>query len=99
SDVNDILYSAPVKIHLVGVSNLKIASAYPNPVSVNAATTVQYSVGEAQSLTVSAYNAAGQEITVIASGHHNKGEYSVDFSAAGLTPGIYFIRLASEQSS
>ncbi|UCE04942.1 MAG: SUMF1/EgtB/PvdO family nonheme iron enzyme [bacterium] len=65
---------------------------YPNP--FNASTTVQFSLPKTTMVTLTVYNALGEKVvTLIKNQTYNNGTHSFHFNAAGLSSGIYFYRL------
>ena len=44
-------------------------------------------------MTLSVYDALGREVAVLASGRQTAGEHTADWSAAGVAPGVYVVRL------
>jgi len=70
---------------------------YPNP--FNPTTKIAYSVPEDGIVTLKVYNALGVEVTELVSGYHNSGNYEVTFDGTGLSSGIYFYELRSNNVS
>jgi hypothetical protein len=65
---------------------------YPNPVSNKA--TVTYTIQSDCDVTLSVFNAMGQEIKVLASvPGQNAGTYTVKFDGTGLNAGVYYCKL------
>ncbi len=64
---------------------------YPNP--FNPVTSIQYSVGSKQFVTLKVYDLLGNEVAVLVNEEKPAGNYMVNFNAAGLASGIYFYRL------
>ena len=67
---------------------------YPNP--FNPTTNLQYSIGKAQFVTLKVYDVLGNEVATLVNENKIAGEYQVEFSANGLTSGIYFYKLETE---
>jgi len=71
---------------------------YPNP--FNPVTTISYNLTEPADVTLTIYNAVGQEISVLIHEKQEAGKHSVKWHAGGKPSGVYFCKLsANEQSS
>ncbi|HPI36460.1 MAG TPA: T9SS type A sorting domain-containing protein, partial [Ignavibacteriaceae bacterium] len=66
---------------------------YPNP--FNPATSIQFSIPQDGLVTMKIYNTLGQEVTTLVNEYINAGNHVVNFNAAGLTSGIYFYTITS----
>jgi hypothetical protein len=66
---------------------------YPNP--FNPSTTISFDLPEAAQVTLSIFNALGQEIAVVVDGIGKPGKSSVVFDAGILPAGVYTCRLAA----
>ncbi len=64
---------------------------YPNP--FNPSTTIGYSLHVASHVTLTVYNPLGQSVAELLNGDVNAGHHEVQFSATGLSSGVYFYRL------
>jgi hypothetical protein len=72
--------------------------AYPNP--FNPATTIQFILPAATSVTLKVYNMLGQEVAVLIDGAvMNAGRQQVNFNASNLASGVYFYRIQAGQYS
>jgi len=76
---------------------LTLAQNYPNP--FNASTTIEFSLPEAEDISLRLFNLAGQEVAVLADGVHEAGRHAVQLNANDLSSGVYFYRLESAQRS
>ncbi len=86
-----IIFSLSVPI-LVGVEDVfpqavSIKGAYPNP--FNPSTTIEYSLPRAMDVTLTVYNIAGQEVSILKNGYQNAGTYSALWNARGMSTGMY----------
>jgi VWFA-related protein len=66
-------------------------TAYPNPVRQEA--TLAYTLPEAQEVRLVAYDVLGRKVTTLAEGRRQAGRHQASFEAAGLSSGIYLVRL------
>ena len=73
-------------------SELNVRS-YPNPFS--SATTIEYLLGESGEVNLTIYNNIGQPVAVLVNEFRPQGRQQIEWNAAGLTPGIYYFRLAA----
>ena len=78
-----------------GLDSHKILFAYPNP--FNNSTTIRYSLNNDLKVEVAIYNACGQQVDVLHSGHQKAGNYSLNWKADNINSGFYFIRLSTPE--
>lgn len=64
---------------------------YPNP--FNPVTTIQYTLGKPQFVTLKIYDSLGSEVIRLVNEEKSPGKYAVKWDASGLSSGIYFYRL------
>jgi hypothetical protein len=64
---------------------------YPNP--FNPVTTMQYSIPQRSNVILKVYDVLGNEVATLVNEEKPAGSYEVEFSAAGLSSGIYFYQL------
>jgi hypothetical protein len=64
---------------------------YPNP--FNPSTTIKYSIPEDGFVKLAVYNLLGEEVATIVSNVQKAGRYEVNFSANGLSSGVYVYRI------
>jgi hypothetical protein len=72
----------------------KLAQNYPNP--FNPVTTIQYSIPKQSMVTITIYDAIGNEIERLYSGEKAPGTYSIQWNAANYASGIYFYKLSAD---
>lgn len=70
---------------------------YPNP--FNPVTMIRFEIPVNAFVKLSVYDLIGKEIAVLHSGYLLAGSYSLNWSAAGISSGIYFCRLETEKYS
>jgi hypothetical protein len=69
----------------------EIMQNYPNP--FNPSTTIKYGLPHSAHVTLSIYNTLSQGVALLVDEKQEAGYHEVNFSAAGLTSGVYFYRL------
>jgi hypothetical protein len=94
-------WSSPTAIDDDAVASLpvsfELAQNYPNP--FNPATTVGYRLFKPSSVSLVVYNLLGQPVRQLVSRHEAVGQYQVSFDGTGLSSGVYFYRLVTEDGS
>lgn len=70
---------------------------YPNP--FNPRTTIRFELPSRADVRITVYNAAGQEIAVLADASMAAGSHDLRWEASGLPSGTYFYRLQTENAS
>jgi hypothetical protein len=66
----------------------------PNP--FNPSTTIRFTLGSTGNVDLRAYDIAGREVAVIASGRMEAGAHEIAWNASGLASGVYFYLLRAE---
>lgn len=64
---------------------------YPNP--FNPSTNISYSILKSDYISLKVYDNLGKEVRTIFNDYQNRGTYSIDFNASGLSSGIYYYTL------
>ncbi len=64
---------------------------YPNP--FNPQTTIEFAIPKREFVTLTIYNALGQEMTTLVNGELNAGYYKTTWNAGSEPSGVYFYRL------
>ena len=67
---------------------------YPNP--FNPVTMIRYQLPMGVYVELSVYNILGQKVATLVSQHQAAGNYNVSWEAVGLTSGIYYYRLDTD---
>ena len=70
-----------------------LSKNYPNP--FNPVTTIKYAIPVASLVTLKVYDILGNEISTLVNEEQEADEYSVEFSADGLSSGIYFYTISA----
>jgi len=81
------------------VSEFSLEQNYPNP--FNPSTKIKYSIpsvdaresNQSQLVTLKVYDMLGNEVSTLVNEVQQAGSYEIEFSADGLTSGIYFYKL------
>ncbi|HYV93798.1 MAG TPA: T9SS type A sorting domain-containing protein [Chitinophagales bacterium] len=66
---------------------------FPNPVSTS--TTISFSVGQTENVSVRIFDMMGRLIKTLADGSFTEGDYEVEWSPGDLTAGNYFLQTQS----
>lgn len=64
---------------------------YPNP--FNPSTTIKFSIPENGNVNLKVFNMLGNEVSVLADGMYNQGNYKAVFNGSELSSGLYFYEL------
>ncbi|NQT25725.1 T9SS type A sorting domain-containing protein [candidate division KSB1 bacterium] len=72
-------------------STFLMATNYPNP--FNPQTTIEYTLPKQADVTLTIYDAIGNQISVLVNENQNAGNYTVPFNGSNVASGIYFYRL------
>ncbi|UCC81107.1 MAG: T9SS type A sorting domain-containing protein [Candidatus Zixiibacteriota bacterium] len=70
-----------------------LGNAYPNP--FNAQCIISFSIPKESRVKIDIFNILGQKVSTILDEEKEAGEYSVRFDASGLSSGVYFYRLVT----
>jgi len=73
--------------------NFSLQQNYPNP--FNPETNVSFSVKEKSEVTIVIYDINGKEVTKLANGVYQPGNYSIKWNATDFTSGIYFYKMTA----
>ena len=68
---------------------------YPNP--FNPGTNIKFSIPEQGNVTLKVYDITGTEVKTLVSGEHKTGSYNVYFDGSGLSSGVYFYVLRTNE--
>ncbi len=75
-------------------SNFVLYQNYPNP--FNPSTTIKFALPVKTNLSLSVYNTLGEKVAEIFNGEMEEGYHEMMFNASGLSSGVYFYKIESE---
>jgi len=75
----------------------KLFQNYPNP--FNSTTNIRFEIPKSGNAQITVYDIQGREVSVLAHEYLNPGVYEVMYNAAGMSSGVYFYKLQSEDCS
>lgn len=75
------------------ISTYSLLQNYPNPFNPN--TTISYSIANSEFVELKVYDLLGNQVSSLVNEYKSAGNYSTNFSASGLSSGIYFYRIRS----
>ena len=90
-------YSNEVEIEVSGPKDFALYQNYPNP--FNPSTTIKFALPVKTNLSLNVYNTLGEKVAEIFNGEKEEGYHEVMFNASGLSSGIYFYKIESENYS
>lgn len=76
-------------------SDIQLHPNYPNP--FNATTIISYSVPRRMRASISVFDILGREVRELVGGIQEPGRFRISFDAAGLSSGVYFVRLVTDR--
>jgi len=74
--------------------NYLLSQNYPNP--FNPSTRIEFSVPVESNVSIVVYDLIGREVATLVNENMVSGNYSLTWNAAGLTSGVYFYRMESQ---
>ncbi|KAB2924653.1 MAG: T9SS type A sorting domain-containing protein [Bacteroidetes bacterium] len=75
----------------VVANSYELGQNFPNP--FNPSTSINYTLGKAENVSLKVYNMLGQEVATVVNGLQNAGPHSVRFDASNLASGMYLYKL------
>ena len=85
------------QINNVVPQKFQLEQNYPNP--CNPSTTIRYAIPEASFVVIKIYDLLGKEVATLVNEEQPIGSYEVEFDAAGLSSGMYFYKLQTDNPS
>lgn len=76
------------------VMEYSLENNYPNP--FNPSTNIKFSLPAVSNVTLKVYDVLGKQVAEVINGIMESGRHEVQFSASGLSSGVYFYRLEAE---
>lgn len=71
--------------------NFSLEQNYPNP--FNPVTSIKYTIGKREFVSLKIYNPIGKEVAVLVSEEKAQGSYNINFHSGSLSSGVYFYRI------
>ena len=78
-------------------SELTLSQNHPNPFKIT--TEINFSIPKSSFVTLKVIDIRGQVVAELINDIKHKGRYNVSFNASGLTPGLYFYKIQTENYS
>jgi hypothetical protein len=94
-----LMFDSPVSVedefqnNVSSVDEFVLMQNYPNP--FNPATSLQYTIGSRQFVTIKIYDVLGNEISILVNEFKPAGTYQINFNASEQPSGIYFYQLTA----
>jgi predicted extracellular nuclease len=76
------------------INEYRLNQNYPNP--FNPTTTISFTIPASGNVSLKVFNILGKEVATLVNETKSAGNYSVDFNAAGLSSGVYFYQLTTD---
>lgn len=87
-------YSKTTEVNYTsGPKEYTLSQNYPNP--FNPSTQINFSLPQAENVSVVVYDAIGNEIATLVSGKMEAGNHTVTWNASAMPSGVYFYKLSS----
>jgi hypothetical protein len=81
------------EIEILSPNIFVLLQNYPNP--FNPTTTIKFSLQEKANLLLTVYNSIGEDVVTLIHDEKPAGSYEVEFDATGLTSGIYYYKIVT----
>jgi hypothetical protein len=87
-------YSSEVELEVAAPKDFALYQNYPNP--FNPSTTIKFALPVKTNLSLNVYNTLGEKVAEIFNGELEEGYHEMMFNASGLSSGVYFYKIESE---
>jgi len=87
-------YSNEIEVEVTGPKDFALYQNFPNP--FNPSTKIKFALPVKTNLTLSVYNTLGEKVAEIFNGDMEEGYHEMMFNSSGLSSGIYFYKIESE---
>ena len=95
--LDDITITSPTNIQDYSIpTSTQLEQNYPNP--FNPSTMINFTIVEKNNVNLSIYNQSGQLVKNLVNEEKESGNYSVNFQAVGLSAGVYYYTLKTNNS-
>lgn len=75
-------------------ASFELRQNFPNP--FNPSTSIEYRVSSISNVSLKVYDVLGKEVATLVNEEQSAGSYEVDFNASGLSSGMYFYKLQTD---
>ena len=76
------------------ISEYRLNQNYPNP--FNPSTTISFTIPATSNVSLKVFNVLGKEVATLVHETKSAGNYSINFNASGLSSGVYFYQLTTD---
>jgi predicted extracellular nuclease len=76
------------------ISEYQLYQNYPNP--FNPTTTINFTIPATSNVSLKVFNILGKEVATLVNETKSAGNYSINFDASGLSSGVYFYQLTTD---
>ena len=90
-------YSDIVEVNLGLPSDFELSQNYPNP--FNPTTVIRFAIPEVSKVSITVFNALGQEVAELANREFSVGNHKVSFNASNLASGMYVYRISATSAT
>ncbi len=87
-------YSSEIQVDIDGLNEFKLYQNYPNP--FNPSTKIKYTIPTNSFVKITLHDILGSEIRTLVNQNVQPGTYQITLDGSGLSSGMYFVRLSSE---
>ena len=76
------------------ISEYRLNQNYPNP--FNPTTNISFTIPATSNVSLKVFNILGREVATLINETKSAGNYSINFNASGLSSGVYFYQLTTD---